>query len=143
MPELKGRVAPTAELHHQEWRNRPRNFGIVPLDIIDGMAKKAEQEKYAAGKRDYRESTTIFCQWLADTESKPEVQHLIAKPPVRREEEIATEANITDCPNEIVDMKAGALSKIWSCSEPPREQRAAILQNLRMQAPSMGCNTWT
>eukprot|EP00959_Pyramimonas_sp_CCMP1952_P028640 600847-Pyramimonas_sp.AAC.1 len=107
------------------------------------MAEQAELEKHAAVKRDYRESTRHFCQWLADTEAKPRVLHLITKPPVRREEEIATPANTTDYPVEIADMKAEVFSNIWSCNGLPHEQHAVILQNLRAQALSADYSAWT
>ncbi|CAK0821269.1 unnamed protein product, partial [Prorocentrum cordatum] len=127
----------------KDWKKAARALAYAMPEMKGRVTPTAEQEKYAAVKRDYRESTRLFCQWLADTEAKPGVLHSITKPPVRREEEIATAANITDCPIEIAGMVEEALSKRWSCSELPHEQRTAILKRLRMQALCTGYSAWT
>ncbi|CAK0880704.1 unnamed protein product, partial [Prorocentrum cordatum] len=143
MPPLKGSPSATAQLHHTIWQHRLRKLEEIDNDVIQGMAAQAEEERQAGTRRDYRESTRSFCQWLADTEAKPGVLHRITKPPLQREEEIATENHTTDSPLEIVDAKMRDFTKVWQDDGIPHSKHTELLKALREQARNTEEPFWT
>eukprot|EP00959_Pyramimonas_sp_CCMP1952_P196091 4099978-Pyramimonas_sp.AAC.1 len=74
---------------------------------------QAEDEKSNATKRDLKENSRAFGQWLALAEKDLGVLHRITKPSPRREEEVVTDDGVPDCPTKIVDEKAKSFHNIW------------------------------
>eukprot|EP00959_Pyramimonas_sp_CCMP1952_P276047 5770242-Pyramimonas_sp.AAC.1 len=60
-------------------------------------------------------------------EKEPGILHKITKPPVRREEEVATPSGVICCPAEIVDLKAETFKATWTDPGNPHDRHC---QNL-------------
>eukprot|EP00959_Pyramimonas_sp_CCMP1952_P060947 1273142-Pyramimonas_sp.AAC.1 len=106
------------------------------------MAWQAENERQAAVQRDLRGGARTYAKWLAMAENEPGILHKITKPPVRREEEIATPSGVICCPTEIVDLKAETFKDTWTDPGNPHGRHCQNLGCLRRVARQEDPQAW-